>query len=140
MCEQVRLLLEQFGYCNSHKQIINSKSSKNRTERGEITMARKRMVTRTVQSTKVVVMCANTETAEIENHEAEIAGTYSDDKKLMKAVESVVATDTIKPVAIKSTEVLETLYGMEEQKFIENAEILPKRDKSQDAEPTDSIE
>lgn len=103
-------------------------------------MARKRMVTRTVQSTKVVVMCANTETAEIENYEAEIAGTYSDDKKLMKAIESVVATDVIKPVAIKSQEIVETLYGMEEQKFIENAEILPKREKSQDAEPTDSVE
>lgn len=103
-------------------------------------MARKRMVTRTVQSTKVVVMCVNTETAEIENYEVEIAGTYSDDKKLMKAVESVVATDAIKPVAIKFTEMVETLYGMEEQKFIENAVVLPKREKSQEAEPTDSVE
>ena len=95
-------------------------------------MARVRKVTRTICSTKVFVMCADTQTAKVENYEVTIAGTYTDDKKLMKAVTKVVETETLKPVAVVSTEVIETLYGMDEQKFIEMAEVLPPRDKKED--------
>lgn len=95
-------------------------------------MARARKVTRTIASTKVVVMCVNTETAVVENYEVTIAGVYSDDKKLMKAVTKEVETETSKPVSIISKEVIETLYGMDEQKFIEMAEVLPPRDKKED--------
>lgn len=94
-------------------------------------MARARKVTRTIASTKVVVMCVNTETAVVENYEVTIAGVYSDDKKLMKAVTKEVETETSKPVTIISKEVIETLYGMDEQKFIEMAEVLPPRDKKE---------
>lgn len=100
-------------------------------------MARSRKVTRTISSTKVVVMCVNTETAVVENYEVTIAGVYSDDKKLMKAVTKKVETETLKPVSVVSTEVIETLYGMDEQKFIEMAEVLPPRDKKED---TDEVE
>lgn len=100
-------------------------------------MARARKVTRTIASTKVVVMCVNTETAVVENYEVTIAGVYSDDKKLMKAVTKVVETETLKPVSVVSTEVIETLYGMDEQKFIEMAEVLPPREKKED---TDEVE
>lgn len=100
-------------------------------------MARARKVTRTIASTKVVVMCVNTETAVVENYEVTIAGFYSDDKKLMKAVTKVVETETLKPVSVVSTEVIETLYGMDEQKFIEMAEVLPPRGKKED---TDEVE
>lgn len=97
-------------------------------------MARARKVTRTICSTKVIVMCVDTQTAVVDNHEVTIAGVYSDDKKLMKAVSKVVETETIKPVSIISTEIIETLYGMDEQKFIEMAEVLPPRDKKEDAD------
>lgn len=100
-------------------------------------MARSRKVTRTISSTKVVVMCVNTETAVVENYEVTIAGVYSDDKKLMKAVTKVVETETLKPVSVVSTEVIETLYAMDEQKFIEMAEVLPPRGKKED---TDEVE
>ena len=97
-------------------------------------MARARKVTRTIASTKFIVMCVNTETAVVENHEGTIAGIYADDKKLMKAVTKEVETATLKPVSVISTEVIETLYGMDEQKFIEMAEVLPPRDKKEDAD------
>lgn len=97
-------------------------------------MARVRKVTRTIPSTKAIVMCVNTETAVVENYEVEIVGVYSDDKKLMKAVTKEVETETIKPVSIVSKEVVETLYGMDEQKFMEMAEVLPTRDKKEDAD------
>ena len=97
-------------------------------------MARVRKVTRTISSTKAIVMCVNTETAVVENYEVEIVGVYSDEKKLMKAVTKEVETTTIKPVSIVSKEVVETLYGMDEQKFMEMAEVLPTRDKKEDAD------
>lgn len=100
-------------------------------------MARARKVTRTICSTKVIVMCVNTETAVVENYEVTIAGTYTDEKKLMKAVTKVVETPLIKPVSVVSTEVIETLYGMGEQKFIEMAEVLPSRGKKEEPENTD---
>lgn len=100
-------------------------------------MARSRKVTRTISSTKVIVMCVDTQTAVVDNHEVTIAGVYSDEKKLMKAVTKEVETETLKPVSIVSTEVIETLYGMDEQKFIEMAEVLPPRDKKED---TDKVE
>lgn len=100
-------------------------------------MARARKVTRTISSTKAVVMCVNTQTAVVENYEVTIAGVYSDDKKLMKAVTKEVETATLKPVSVVSTEVIETLYGMDEQKFIEMSEVLPPRDKKED---TDEVE
>lgn len=97
-------------------------------------MSRVRKVTRTISSTKVIVMCVDTETAKVDNYEVEIAGVYSDEKKLMKAVAKEVETVTLKPVSILSKEVVETLYGMDEQKFIEMAEVLPPRDKKEDAD------
>ena len=95
-------------------------------------MARVRKVTRTISSTKVIVMCVDTETAIVENYGVTIAGTYTDEKKLMKAVTKVVETEKLKPVLIVSTEVIDTLYGMDEQKFIEMAEVLSPRDKKED--------
>lgn len=92
-------------------------------------MARVRKVTRSISSTKVVVMCVDTETAKVDNYEVEIAGFFSDEKKLMKAITKEVETATLKPVSIVSKEVIETLYGMDEQKFMEMAEPLPPRDK-----------
>ena len=38
-------------------------------------MARARKVTRTISSTKVIVMCVDTETAKVNNYEVTIAGT-----------------------------------------------------------------
>ena len=99
-------------------------------------MARARKVTRTISSTKVIVMCVDTETAKVNNYEVTIAGTYTDEKKLMKAATKVVETETLKPVSVVSTEVIDTLYGMDEQKFIEMAEVLPSRDKKEESENT----
>ena len=49
----------------------------------------------------------------------------------MKQVESVINTDEVKAVHVVRIEIEETLYGMDEQKFIENAEILPPRTKEE---------
>lgn len=87
-------------------------------------MARKPMVTRTIVTTKVNVLCLDIKSAEPFNKEVILPRTYKDEKKLLKKVEEVVNTEDIKAVHIVDKSEVETLYGMEEQDFITNAEIL----------------
>ena len=87
------------------------------------------MVTRTVTTTKAKILCVNTVAEETVTHVVEVPRTYTDDSKLLKAVKETLDT-TIIPVKVISTETVETLYGMTEQKFIELAEKLPPRTKA----------
>lgn len=87
-------------------------------------MARKPMVTRTIVTTKVNVLCLDINSAEPFNKDVTLPRTYKDEKKLLKKVEEVVNTDEIKAVHIVDKEEVETLYGMTEQDFITNASIL----------------
>ena len=91
-------------------------------------MARKPMVTRTLLTTKANVMCLNILSGEAENKVVTVPRTYKDDKALLKAVTPIVeAEENIKAVHIVHSEVIETLYGMTEQEFMERAVVLPPR-------------
>lgn len=90
-------------------------------------MARVPMVTRTIITTKVNVMCLDIETGEPCNRYVVVPRTYKDDEKLLKKVKEVLETETLKPVHIVDKEEIETLYGMAEQEFIEHAEVQPPR-------------
>ena len=90
-------------------------------------MARVPMVSRTIITTKVNVMCLNIETGEPCNRSVVVPRTYKDNEKLLKKVKEVLETETLKPVYIVDKEEIETLYGMSEQEFIELAEVLPPR-------------
>ena len=90
-------------------------------------MARTPMVTRTIVTTKAVIMCLDVDAGEPFNKEVTLPRTYKDEKALLKKVKPLVETDTIKAVHVVDTEEVETLYGMTEQEFIENAQILPPR-------------
>lgn len=94
-------------------------------------MARARKVTRTISSTIATVMFVDTVTAKVENYEMKFPGVYSDDNKLMKEVAKKAEGETLKPVTIISKRVVEALYGMDEQKFMELAEALPTRGKKE---------
>ena len=87
-------------------------------------MARKAMVTRTILTTKVNVLCMDVKTCEPCNIDVSLPRTYKDDKKLLKKVQELVDNDEVKAVHIVSKEEVETLYGMTEQRFIEGAIIL----------------
>ena len=87
-------------------------------------MARKPMVTRTIVTTKVNVLCLEINKAEPFNKVVTLPRTYNDEKKLLKKVEEIVNTDEVKAVHIVDKEEVETLYGMTEQAFITNATIL----------------
>ena len=87
-------------------------------------MARKPMVTRTIITTKVNVLCLNVQDAEPFNQVVTLPRIYKDEKKLLKKVEEVVNTDDVKAVHVVDKEEVETLYGMTEQDFITNATVL----------------
>lgn len=104
-------------------------------------MARKPMVTRTIITTQVNVLCLDITSAEPFNKEVILPRTYKDDKKLLKKVEEVVNTDDVKAVHIVDKTEVETLYGMTEQDFIDNAVVLdPSTRKALEAEDTEDEE
>lgn len=102
-------------------------------------MARQPQVTRTIPTTRATVIVLNLETGNAEEKVVSIPREYKKPKKLREAIENAVNTETVKLAHIKSTEIVETLYGMSEQKFIENAEILPPRGTKNEAEDTDNL-
>lgn len=106
-------------------------------------MARKPMVTRTITTTKANVLCMDIQTAEPFNKVVTLPRTYKDDKTLMKKVQEVVETDTVKAVHIVDKEEVETLYGMTEQEFIQNAVVLDpetRRPEAEEVEETEEVE
>ena len=90
-------------------------------------MAKVPMVTRTITTTKAIVMCLDIATGEPCNKSVVVPRTYKDDEALLKKVKEAIETETFKPVHIVGKEEFETLYGMTEQEFIDHAEVLPPR-------------
>ena len=98
-------------------------------ERKVNTMA-KAMVTRTILTTDATVMCVNTEEQTCFNETFSIPRTYKKDADILKAVAPLLPEGVV-AVHVIETDIKETLYGMEEAKFIANAEILPTRVKKE---------
>ena len=90
-------------------------------------MARVPQITRTIQTTKVNVLCLNINEEQPFNKEVTLPRVYKDDAHILKQVKKLIDDDNTKAVHIVNAQVQETLYGMSEQKFIELAEILPPR-------------
>lgn len=103
-------------------------------------MARKPMVTRTITITKANVLCMDIQTAEPFNKVVTLPRTYKDDKTLMKKVQEVVETDTVKAVHVVDKEEVETLYGMTEQEFIQKAVVLDPETRKPETEETEETE
>lgn len=94
-------------------------------------LMRKPMVTRTITTTKVNVLCLNIDTAEPFNMEVIVPRTFKDDSKLMKKVTEMVTEPSVKPVHIVDKVEVETVYGMSEENFIANAvELDPETRKA----------
>lgn len=87
-------------------------------------MARKRMVTRTITSTKAKATVYVYEKDEIQTVEYNLLGELSLNQAL-----KVIAMDhkEVRPLKVTEVEVQKELYGMPEEKFLGLAEILPSR-------------
>lgn len=93
-------------------------------------MARQPMVTRTITTTVANVLCLDTELEAPVTKTVSVPRTYKSTEKLEKAVKNAIETETLRVVQVKDFSTVNKLYGMSEQKFIENAEILPDRVKA----------
>ena len=103
------------------------------------TLARKRMVTRTVTGTeaevKVVVISEN----EITNIKVTVGGEYTDNDKLLKAIKKEAETDDLKVLSIITTTKIDKCYGMLESEFIKLAkELDPETRKALETEDTET--
>lgn len=85
---------------------------------------RKPMVTRTITSTKVQLLCADTTKAELFNKSVIVPRTFEDDEKLLKALHKIVDNETEVVVSIVGKDVQTALYGMSEEDFVANATLL----------------
>lgn len=88
---------------------------------------RKPMVTRTIQTTEVNVLCIDLIKSEPFNKEITLPRTYKDEKSMLKKASEMIDSDTVKAVHIVYSDVKETLYGMTEEEFIATAKVLPPR-------------
>lgn len=95
-------------------------------------MPRLRQVTRTIVTTKVNVMCLDTQKCEPLNEVITVSGTFSDEDALLLAVKRAVDTDTLKAVQVVDKEELTNLYAMPEEEFIKLAKIVEKTKKAEE--------
>lgn len=86
-------------------------------------MARKRMVRRTYKKVKVTTLNLNIETAEPYNETYELI-VIDNKKDIISLLKAEHETDTEKIVSVISSEEGTVLYGMDEESYIKNAEVL----------------
>ena len=104
-------------------------------------MARLPMITRTIKTTKVNVLCMDINSCEPFNKDIVLPRTFKDEKKLMAKVHELIDNDEVKAVHITHRAEVETLYGMTEQDFIEHAvELDPETRKALAIEAHDADE
>lgn len=101
-------------------------------------MARRRMVTRTLTTTTVEIMCLNVNTAQVEVNQFKIMGAHAVKADMLKIAQKQYETDNIKLVNVQRYIVEETLYGMDEKTFMELAQVLPPRTTTTDDEIEDN--
>ena len=84
-------------------------------------MARERMVTRTIETTVATALCLDTNTAEPVNKTVPLAGTFKDEKAMLRAVKKQIETDDFKVAKIVDVKIEKALYKQTEAQFIANA-------------------
>lgn len=88
---------------------------------------RKPMVTRTIKTSEIEVLCVDIEKSETVLKTVTLPRTYKDEKTILKRLDGNGALENLKPVHVVSVTVNDTLYGMSEDEFITNAQVLPPR-------------
>ena len=88
-------------------------------------MARIPVVTRTITSTKAVVLAVDTVNEELVEKTVILPRTYNDETAIKKAIVNLkLLPDTLVVSKVKDTEVSEKRYSMTEEKFIEHADVI----------------
>lgn len=90
-------------------------------------MPSERKVTRTVMATKCTCLVVDLTTQTTAEEVVTIPRTYEDEAAALKYIAKHYDSDAKKYVHVSAMEVEEKLYGMSEEQFIKNAEVLPPR-------------
>lgn len=87
-------------------------------------MARIPVVSRTITSTEVTILCINTSTREISEVVKVLPRTYANNEAILKFIDKngIDMGENVKPVSVVSTKVKNQLYKMLETKFVELAD------------------
>lgn len=98
-------------------------------------MARKeRMITRTINKTSCTMTVFDVTTNQPTERIATIAGTFKTDEDLTAKLKELYESETEKIVYVKDVNVISELYGMTEQTFLDNAEIIHKKGEPEETE------
>lgn len=97
-------------------------------------MARQRMVTRTIVTTKVKALCMDLVNRQPIEKIFNLPRTYKNDNAILKILCKQCDSEELKVTAILEKEVTKDIYGMVEWKFLELAEKLDKDRKFIEAE------
>ena len=79
------------------------------------------MVTRTIISTKAKVLFLKVEDNSTKEIEVTLAGTFKKDTAVLNKLKKMYEGSMDQPIFVKSYEAVETLYGMSEDVFLDNA-------------------
>ena len=87
---------------------------------------RKPVVTRTINSTLVHALCMDLAEGRAYETDIMLPGIMRDERKILRALAAHVP-EGHKAVTVKGFEHVKTLYGMDEEVFIQHAHVLPPR-------------
>lgn len=88
-------------------------------------MAKAKTITRTIKTTTLKALYADTETNTMTTEAVVCPGTFKDEGKALAYLKSK-ATETHIPVRIESMEINSTLYAITEEDFLKNAHAVVK--------------
>lgn len=86
-------------------------------------MGRKARVTRTIAATDITVLVVDCESAELHNETITASGKV-DEKSALKIAKKTIENDEVKVVKVVALKTDAKLYAMDEDVFIQNAEII----------------
>jgi hypothetical protein len=102
-------------------------------------MPRKRMVTRTVKVTRVTANVANIKEQTFGTAEIVVPKVFKSQEKLEKKAQEICGAD-VKILSVTSVEPDLIRYGMPEEVFVKNAEVLPGKANENENEESEESE
>lgn len=87
---------------------------------------KQKLITRTITTTDVEILCVNTETAEVSKQIFAVSGEQTDEDVILTEVKAK-NPGVIVPVKVLNTFVRSALYGITEEEFLHYATALPDR-------------
>ena len=94
---------------------------------------RESMVTRTITTTKAIILCLDIESGEPCNRTFNFPRTYKKEKELLQKAQAALTDEpNLRAVHVADTEVIEELYGMTESTFLASAQKIEKKNNKED--------